>query len=84
MNRKARRAKASRDRAGSPPAKRTLRCPDCGALVVLDDATFSMRHPDPICGAFTEAMARAGMTPRIDPWAEYVRPDGSVVEKGKA
>jgi hypothetical protein len=66
------------------PSKRTMRCPGCGSFIVLDDATCTMRHPNPLCRTFEAIMRRFNMTSRVEPWAEMVRSDGSVVKKGDA
>jgi hypothetical protein len=64
-------------------SKRTLRC-ICGRVVVLDDATKTIRHQKPECQTFIDGMKRHGMQPKHDPWIEMVRRDGTVIEKGKA
>jgi hypothetical protein len=83
MNRHERRkaaAKARENKAG----KRTALCRGCGAIVICEDATCTLRHPKPICAAFDAAMKAAGMKPRHDPWLEMVRADGTIVDKGEA
>lgn len=64
--------------------KRTVPCPGCGLIIVLDDAACTARHESPMCETFAEGMKRHGLEATHDPWVEAVRSDGSVVEKGKA
>lgn len=81
MNRHDRRARKARE---NKAGKRAMRCPGCGATVICEDAACTIRHPTPICAAFEMAMKAAGLEPRHDPWAEMVRADGTVVDKGDA
>lgn len=74
--------------------KHTVPCPGCGAFIVMDDDTCTVRHPSPICSFFTATAARFNMKPRIEKWTEVVDrntgevldswPEGAVKGAGKA
>lgn len=64
--------------------KRSLRCPGCGAGVVLDESTLLIKHEGTVCSTFFAIMNRAGMKTEQLTWAEVVNPDGTVVKAGDA
>jgi hypothetical protein len=64
--------------------KTTRPCPGCGRTVVLDDVALTVRHEGELCDLFVQQMKRFGLVAKRESWAEMVRRDGSVVEKGKA
>lgn len=51
------------------------RCPGCGATVLLDESTWTVRHPNPICEPFKTMAAEAGLRPRRAPWVAFAVPD---------
>jgi hypothetical protein len=51
------------------------RCPGCGRLVLLDEVARWVRHDDPICMPFANAMREAGCTTRRDPCVALVPAD---------
>jgi hypothetical protein len=62
--------------------KRTERCPGCGRFIVFEDATCTVRHDKPECAVFLAIAKAAGLKPRVEKWAELVRPDGTLVQDG--
>jgi len=65
--------------------RRVVPCPACGLTVVLEPATNTVRHENPVCAEFTRRMVASGLQATRAPWTVVVNPlTGEVKEPAKA
>jgi hypothetical protein len=69
--------------AAAVTGKRVVPCPLCGVLIVLDDATCTIRHANPVCAGMLAKMAEFGLKTTHGKWAEVINAKtGEVVQDG--